>query len=114
MKTCSKDEIRSNPVLREWEKSASVTRKPVGCAFGILKGRFSTLKHGITLQNEDDAVFFILVCVILHNMSIDRGDTGDDFLVEDDKSIVSSSGESTEAKTIREAQLDYAVKYGRE
>ena len=114
MKTCSTDEIRSKLILREWKQRASATRKPVECAFGILKGRFSTLKTGIVLHHEDNAVFFILACVILHNMSIDSGDTGDDFLVLDDDSIVSTSSENTEAKTIREALLDYAVMYGRE
>eukprot|EP00171_Calliarthron_tuberculosum_P003968 IDg3968t1 len=62
MKTCSKDEITSDPDLAEWEKRATKTRKSVECAFGILKHRFSTLMNGIMLDNEDDAVFYHGMC----------------------------------------------------
>lgn len=40
------------------------------------------MKNGIALHHEDDAVFFILACIILHNMSIYAGDMGEGFLVE--------------------------------
>lgn len=43
MKTSSRAEMARNPYLSEWEWRASATRKPVECAFGILKNRFSTL-----------------------------------------------------------------------
>ena len=48
----------------------SATRMPVECAFGMLKNRFSSLKSGVRVWHEDDNVFFILACVILHNLCL--------------------------------------------
>lgn len=72
VKACSKAEIKANPYLSEWEKCASVTRKPIEFSFGIIDNRFSTLKVGNKLENEHDAVYLIMACVILHNLSIER------------------------------------------
>ena len=110
MKTCSKDELAANPTLHEWEKRASSTRKPVECTFGILKNRFSALKTGLRLKHEDDAVHFIVACMIVHNMCIDIGDKGNDFLILDDEDIYVGTEGTTEAKRIREALMQYAVR----
>lgn len=55
IKRCRKDEIRANTYLSEWEKRAFATRKPIKCAFGIIKNRFCTPKVGTKLENEDEA-----------------------------------------------------------
>eukprot|EP00171_Calliarthron_tuberculosum_P002949 IDg2949t1 len=110
MKTCSKDEIAANPHLAEWEKRASATRKPVECAFGILKNRFSTLLHGLMFEHEDDAVFFITACIILHNLCLESGDNGDDFLVNDGNEVVATNTSSRlTGKVVRDALLQYAL-----
>lgn len=111
MKKCSKDGIRSNHILRKWYKRATATRKPFECSFGILKGRFSTLSC-ILLHYEYNGMYLILACVILHNLCMDSGDDGQDFLVSDDDELVSTGVENSEAKQIREALLDFAIKYG--
>ena len=46
LKSSSQAEMRANPVLRIWDSAASQTRKPIDCAFGILKHRFQLLKVG--------------------------------------------------------------------
>lgn len=53
---------------RLWSEWVESTRKDVECVFGILKGRFRFLRHGILLQSQDkvDTVFF--TCCILHNL----------------------------------------------
>lgn len=88
MKTCSKDEIASNHTLSDWEIRASATHKPIECAFGILKNRFSTLKVCINLVNENDAVFMIPACTIHHNICIDSGDDRNYFLMLDEDKFV--------------------------
>lgn len=32
---------------------------------------------------QDDAVFLITACIILYNMCLENGDSGEDFLVEE-------------------------------
>jgi len=73
MKSSSQSEMNANPVLRTWDSIASQTRKPVECAFGILKHRFQVLKTGLRLLHEDDIAHLLMAFVIMHNMC-----TGDD------------------------------------
>ena len=56
---------------RLWSEWIESVRKDVECCFGILKGRFRILRHGILLQNQNsvDNVFF--TCCILHNMILE-------------------------------------------
>lgn len=54
MKTTSTRQQAANPTLKIWERSASSARKPIECAFGILKNRFRRLLDGFFLRNEDD------------------------------------------------------------
>ena len=42
MKSCSQKEQQLNPVLLTWDSVASQTRKPIKCAFGMLKCRALT------------------------------------------------------------------------
>lgn len=109
MKTCSKAEMAKSQDLVGWETRASSTRKPVECAFGILKNRFSTLSTGVMLENEDDVVYLITACVILHNMCLSCGDSGDDFLVEENDQISVNSSATTEGKRVRDALLRFAI-----
>jgi Plant transposon protein len=59
---------RDDQLWSEWIES---TRKDVECVFGILKGRFRFLRHGILLQTQDkvDTAFF--TCCILHNLILE-------------------------------------------
>ena len=56
---------------RLWSEWIESTRKDVECVFGILKGRFRFLRHGILLQTQDkvDTAFF--TCCILHNLILE-------------------------------------------
>lgn len=101
MKTCSKDEIAADPDLREWEMRATATRKTVECAFGILKHRFSTLLSGIMLHNEEDAVYLVTACLILHNLCLDSGDDGTDFLPSDEDEIIVLAESTNEGKIVQ-------------
>jgi hypothetical protein len=61
----------SNRDDRLWSEWIESTRKDVECVFGILKGRFRFLRHGILLQTQEkiDTVFF--TCAILHNLILE-------------------------------------------
>lgn len=110
MKTTTVREQQVNPVLRTWDSIASQTRKPVECAFGMLKNRFQALKNGIRLQHEDDISFVSLACMILHNMSIQDGDEVDDMLPQDeevDDDLVTA--ETSAGRRQRDALLYYVV-----
>ncbi len=72
----------NNPDLESRHKIAVQTRNPIECAYRILKERFSILKTGVELTNEDDAVRCIMACLILHNICIDNEDNGYEFLGE--------------------------------
>jgi len=109
MKSSSKQEIAADPSLASWDAIASATRKPVECAFGITKNRFPSLKYGIRLWDEDDACYLIASCFILHNLCIDSGDTGEEFLTLDRPEEIVSSEHTLQAKNIRKALLHYAV-----
>lgn len=108
MKTSSKDELRANNELAEWDRGAATTRKPVECTFGILKNRFSTLSSGINMHHADDAVYFITACVILHNLCIARGDDGNAFLTNEDEDVVVNTDVTSEGKRVRYALLSFA------
>lgn len=82
MKTTTSTQQSANPDLRIWERHAADTRKPIECAFGILKNRFMCLKEGLRLHHEDDISFCITACIVLHNLSLQYNDLGADF--EDD------------------------------
>eukprot|EP00178_Gracilaria_changii_P026358 TRINITY_DN81089_c0_g1_i1.p1 TRINITY_DN81089_c0_g1~~TRINITY_DN81089_c0_g1_i1.p1 ORF type:complete len:107 (+),score=12.21 TRINITY_DN81089_c0_g1_i1:330-650(+) len=84
MKSCSEREKNANPVLRTWDQMASKTRKPVECAFGMLKHRLPALKDRLKLHHENDIVVFIYALVILHNCSIDDHDDMDACLAADE------------------------------
>lgn len=108
MKTCSRSEMESSAQLAEWEKIASATRKPVECAFGMLKNRFTTLMNGVMLEHEDDAVYFITACIILHNMCIDIGDDDFEFTIPDEIDLQVNNEQNNQGKLVRDSLLAYA------
>lgn len=59
---------RDDGLWSEWVES---TKKDVECVFGILKGCFRFIRHGILLQSQDkiDTIFF--TCCILHNLILE-------------------------------------------
>ena len=61
----------SNRDDRLWSEWVESTRKDVECVFGILKGRFRFIRHGILLQSQEkvDTIFF--TCCILHNLILE-------------------------------------------
>lgn len=48
----NKENIYAILWVSEWEKRADATRKPVECAFGIIKNRFSTIKWGKDVERR--------------------------------------------------------------
>ena len=54
------------------------TRNCIERAFGVAKARFSALKTGIRLKDPVHASKLIMSCMILHNLCIKYGDTGED------------------------------------
>lgn len=112
MKTTSEKEQRCNPVLKEWEGPASCTRKPIECAFGMLKGKFAILKEGIRLLHENDISFLIFSCVILHNTCLDQGEQDEyesnDELIDDKEEEVVTA-ETDAGKRQRDALLYYLI-----
>ncbi len=108
MKTTSTREQKAHPELKEWEKLASKTRKPVECAFGILKKRFPVLKRGLSLRYEKEASIIVRSCTILHNLCIDEGESETDFeLSSPPQSQDCEFEQGIDAKRIRLALLKY-------
>ena len=107
MKTASKTEIQCNSELQFWDSIASSTRKPVECAFGILKNRFPVLMNGVRLHHEDDVVFLIVSCLILHNLCIENGDNDFSFYTADSDTTEVNTTENITAKKIRDALITY-------
>jgi hypothetical protein len=60
----------------EYEKSFSANlesvRKDVECVFGILKGRFSYLDHGLKYRQILICEKLFVTCCVLHNMMLDE------------------------------------------
>lgn len=79
MRTTSVKQQNVNSNMLIWERVASETRRPVECAFGILKNRFRCIKDGISFHHEDDIAYVITACVALRNICISEGDECDDF-----------------------------------
>jgi hypothetical protein len=50
-----------------WSKWLESMRKNVECTFGILKGRWRTLKSGVRLHRVDAVEYVWLTCCVLHN-----------------------------------------------
>ena len=110
MKSSSQAEMNANPVLRTWDAIASQTRKPIECAFGILKHRFGALRTGIKLLHEDDIVRLLMACVILHNMCTGEDFNEEDFLPQDEEGdSEEATAETSAGKRQRDALLYYVT-----
>ena len=59
---------RAQRLCSEWVESV---RKDVECCFGILKGRFGFLRHGIILQDDARIDLVSFTCCILHNIILE-------------------------------------------
>lgn len=109
MKTTSRREQQLNPVLKTWDSIAADTRKPIECAFGMLKARFPALKTGIKLHHEDDIVYFSLACATLHNMCIDDFDGSQELVCSEDVDDELVSAENAAARRQRDALLYFVL-----
>eukprot|EP00105_Crassostrea_gigas_P046308 XP_019930456.1 PREDICTED: putative nuclease HARBI1 [Crassostrea gigas] len=58
---------------QKYNSSLCRTRVLVEQSFGILKRRFACLQ-GILRTNPDQAAAYVIACVVLHNIGIERGD----------------------------------------
>ncbi len=74
MKTVKNKQVQNNPYLELWNKVAAKTRNPIEFAYAILKWRFSLLKTGVELTNEDDVARRSMACLIPHYVCTDNED----------------------------------------
>lgn len=65
----------------------------------MLKKRFSILRDGVIFLHEDELVRLIYARVLLHNLSIDKGDIEEDPNFEED-----TDGEIEEAEVTGETE----------
>ncbi len=110
MKTVTNKQMENNSDLELWNKIAAKTRNPIECAYGILKGRFSLLKTGVALKNEDDAARCIKACLILHNIYINNEDNGYEYLrenQEDADGIEFAEEELRQGVNVRNALIQF-------
>ena len=63
-----KSNYRSEIRFSEWLESM---RKDVECTFGILKGRFRVLKHGVRLGGFKKTDQLWLTCCAMHNILLE-------------------------------------------
>ena len=63
----------NSPAEERFNSALCRTRVLVEQSFGILKRRFQILHHGINTK-PSRAIIYIVACVTLHNIGIDRGD----------------------------------------
>ena len=61
------------------------TRNTVERAFGVIKKRFYALSTGLRVKKMDEAAKIVVCAFILHNLAIQFGDNGDDFIEDDDQ-----------------------------
>ena len=111
MKSKSKKEQKLDQDLVLWEKYASRGRKPIECAFWMLKRRFPAYQKGITLYHEDEASNVIRACTILHNLCIDIGfdEKNEDFESTGSEDEIALCEEGTKAKIARKTLLKYVL-----
>ena len=63
-------------------------------SFGLLKGRFRSLRHCLAITKTEDVAEFIMACCVLHNVCIMNGD---DLLIaleerNDEAEIINGAG----------------------
>ncbi len=99
--------------LKMLENYASQARKPIECAFGILKKIFSILSRKLGFHHEDIVSKVIVACAILHKLCNEQGDCGKEFFEADESSeneIVTNAGYEKEGVIIRKALTGYIKK----
>lgn len=110
MKSASQSEVKANPILRIWDQIASQTRKPIECAFVILKQRFQSLKVCVKLLHEDEIAPFLMSSVILLNMSVGQEPDEEALLPQDeDGEQEEATVETADSKKQRDALLYYVT-----
>ena len=60
------------------------------------------------MGNEDFAVCLIIVCLILHNLSLDHSDAGEEHLSTVSEEIAVNTTHTSKGKQVRDALLMYA------
>ena len=78
------------------------TRNCIERAFGQLKNRFSTLKSGLRLKDPQESGKIIISACILHNLSIQFGDMGEDLSSEEEENSSDNDDEPQVMATIQE------------
>ena len=70
-------------VKEKFNKSHRRTRNCIERCFGSVKKRFYALATGLRVRNMEQAAKLVECCFILHNMCLESGDNGEDFLEGD-------------------------------
>lgn len=70
MKTSSEAERLKSPIQTQWEKLAVDMRKPIECAFAILKNKFRTIQTVVRLLHKNEIVRLDQSCLVFHNRFI--------------------------------------------
>lgn len=70
-----------NGAKLSFNRSHKKTRCIVERAIGILKERFYALKRGLRFHNIERVCVVIKALVAVHNMCVQQGDTGDDYVI---------------------------------
>ena len=111
MNTTTKTQQKTDSDNLFWDRIASDIRKPIDCAFGILKNMFLVLNEGLKLHHEDDIAFCITSCIVLDNLSLQHKDDGDEFIASTLKNSSDNFTTDTtnDGKRIRETLLDYVA-----
>lgn len=102
--------VKPEPVMSaEWNDKVTATHRPISLAFNVLKNRFKVLKSGLLLQREGDVSLVLLACVLLHNMCLEDGDSGEDFSTPLEEEAVSRDliVQTALGKQVRDALAGY-------
>ena len=78
---------------------------------GRVKGRFRTLLRKQQMQSERHVVLIIACCFILHNVCLDDGDDGEQYMVSGDDCDADDAGEEGDCE-ISEMRATHASSHG--
>lgn len=110
MRKVTATDIVNNPALCTFDDAASVTRKPIECAFRVLKNRFKVLKAVFHLRHDNDIARIIHACALLKNLPLRDGDDRTESYeldVETNTSYDDCTGERNYGKRQRYALIYY-------
>lgn len=87
MKKSSEAERRKITTLTHWENVAATTRKPIECAFGMLKNKFKNIQAGVRSLHDDALVRIIRACLVLRNGCVDSREIDDKYYERNDYAL---------------------------